>query len=58
MMVDSEKGKLTFYKNGASLGDVHTFKPFTDEELFAVVSFYGVGDSVTILPVSSPGIQK
>ena len=56
--VDLDQGKLRFYKNGTSLGDVTSYhfksSDLGSDDLFACVTFYTSGDSVTLLPVAAP----
>lgn len=46
MLVDGNAGKLVFYKNGKPTKATITL---TSKEVFPVVTFYGPGDSATIM---------
>lgn len=56
--VDLDLGKLNFYKNGVALGEVSSFHlkqtDVVKDDLWACVTLYSPGDSVSVIPASSP----
>jgi len=58
IMIRNENGtkKLTFYKNGVSLGDVASFNNVSTSatKFYPQVTFYSANDSMTLVPTNGP----